>query len=205
MNPAPSNPGTVSLLIAKAKTGDGTALAQLHALYWPRLVELARKRMERRPIRDRDAEDIAQDAFIAMYQALQDGKLPKMHSRHHWLAFLTHLIACRVVNEFQRGIALKRGGDGKLLTERAEHLWSNAVDREHSPAQQAILADCYQYYLDCLPEYLREFAELHLAGLSTIEIARELGCVRRTVERKLLVLEEHWRSISTAYYEFDGR
>ncbi len=60
--------GSVSQLILNAKAGDEPALAKLHKRYWKSLVDIARKRLRGAPLRDTDAEDIAQIAFISFYQ-----------------------------------------------------------------------------------------------------------------------------------------
>lgn len=190
------NAGSVSLMIARARLGDQSAIAGLHSRYWSALVGLARKRINRSPVADRDAEDIAQDAFISVYEALTRGKLPRLNDRHQWLAFLTHLVGCRVVNEFQRHQALKRGG-GRVKSGISGLLAAGTIDPANLPDHQALLADCYNYYLKSLPDHLQRFAEMHLAGLSINEIADELGCVRRTVERKMRLLEGHWAKIAS--------
>ena len=188
-----SNLGTVSHWIANVKQGDQSALANLHRRYWPQLVQIAGKRLNFAPIHDRDAEDIAQDAFISMYQSLQAGKTPRLKNRHQWLAFLTHIIACRAVNEIRRATARKRGGLGQK--EIGSHDIA-VLDKSYSPQQQAILRDCYRYYVDSLPDHLREFAEFHLAGLNNSEIAEKLDCVRRTADRKLKLLKMYWKKIA---------
>lgn len=190
--------GTVSIWIARAKTGDDFALADLHQRYWDDLVTLARKRLKRAPVADRDAEDVAQDAFIVMYESMQAGKIPRLKNRQQWIAFLTHIIACRTVNEYKRSTAMKRGG-GKLIDMDTSTL--NEIDAKDSPELRAIVNDCYDHYLRQLPDHLREFAELHLAGLTSTEIADQLGCVRRTVERKLQVLKLYWAEIAESHFE----
>jgi DNA-directed RNA polymerase specialized sigma24 family protein len=67
---------------------------------------------------------------------------------------------------------------------------------EHSPLQQAILNDCYEYYLNALPEKLRALAELHLAGFTNGEIANQMNCVERTVERKIALLRMRWQTFA---------
>ena len=42
----------------------------------------------------------------------------------------------------------------------------------------------------------RAVAELHLAGATNREIATDIGCVERTVERKLSLLREKWRQLA---------
>ena len=186
--------GTVSQWIAQVKSGNDVALANLHQRYWPSLVGLARRRLNGVPVGDRDAEDVAQDAFVAMYQALRKGKTPGLDNRHQWLAFLSHIIACKAVNEIKRANAKKRGGNRR--TRQMEFPDLAVLNDNYDPEQQAILRDCYAFYLGCLPEHLRQFAELHLAGFSVAEMAQRLGCVRRTVDRKIRLLKLCWQEIA---------
>jgi DNA-directed RNA polymerase specialized sigma24 family protein len=67
-----------------------------------------------------------------------------------------------------------------------------------TPLEQALLNDCYQRYLTALPEPLREIAELNLSGRTHKEIATQMGCVVRTVERKLALISEKWQKMALA-------
>lgn len=186
-------PGTVSLLIAEARSGNGQAFDQLYHRYWSGLVEMARRRMTGVTFGDRDAEDIAQEALFAVCDSLTRGRIPQLRNRQQWLAFLTHVVSCKVAGAIQYGTAQKRRG----LRSAAGSLEQRVVAADdQSPLQQAILRDCYEFYLAALPVHLRPFAERHLAGMTNEEIARSLGCVRRTVDRKLQLLRLYWRKIA---------
>ena len=183
--------GSVSQLIAQAKDGDEVALTGLHRRYWPKLVELARRRLHNVPPSTFDEEDIAQEAFIGFFRSMKNGRTLKLENRHQFLAFLTHIIACKAVNEINRNLAQKRGA-GKVVS--VSPLLVLAQDESHSPLESVILEDCYQYYIALLPKSLKPIAELHLAGLTNIEIAIRLDCVERTVVRKLALMREEWEA-----------
>jgi FixJ family two-component response regulator len=53
--------------------------------------------------------------------------------------------------------------------------------------------ECYQHYVCGLPENLRRVAELHVAGFNNREIAQQLDCADRTVERKLAAVRKSWQ------------
>jgi DNA-directed RNA polymerase specialized sigma24 family protein len=96
----------------------------------------------------------------------------------------------------------KRGG-GRVRGESAfQHTDSeedpangigDVLGREPSPELAAMLVENTQQLLDDLDdEMLSQIARLKLEGYSTDEIAQRLGCVRRTVERKLERIREKW-------------
>ena len=186
--------GSVTQWIRDVKQGDELALANLHSRYWPRLVKLARSKMRGAVLPDRDAEDVAQIAFLSVYRQIREHRSLNLENRHQFLAFLTHVIACRAINEIKHANAAKRGGG------TVRHLSSleSAVPQrgEFRPDEDAALKDCYAFFVYSLPDRLVPFAELYLAGLSHHEIAERMGCVERTAQRKVAMIREHWNSLA---------
>lgn len=184
--------GSVSHWIAQAKAGDEAALARLHRRYWPALVGLARQRLHGSPIPS-DEEDIAQQAFVAFYQALKNQRLPKLENRHQCLALLSHIVACKVCNQVNHELTARKGGGrvqpGSAIVRLAE-------DSAGTPLQEAILKDCYQKYVGNIPENLRPIAELFLQGYTRAEMAEQMGCTERTIDRKLAIVRTYWQSIA---------
>ena len=187
--------GSVSQLIARLQQGDELALAQLHQRYWPALVNMARKRLDQRPVTGADEDDVAQSAMIGFFQTVRNQKAVPLANRHQLLALLSHIVACKAINRIKHSLALKRGqGKVRSLTPLALLV----AARDGDPQQEAILRECYQKYVGGLPNQLRDFAEMHLAGLTNQEIANRLGCVERTVERKLALLRAQWETLAAA-------
>ncbi len=192
--------GSVTAWIGQLRAGEEAALARLHARYWPALVELARKKLRGAPARAADEEDVAQDAFWAFYQSLKAGRLPRLENREHFLAFLSHLIACRAVNQIDHELGASKRDAGRVQGDSV--LDSLAGDDAPTPLEQAILNDCYRCYLDRLPDKLRPVAELYLANYTNREIAEQLACVERTVERKVAMILAKWHKQAAA--DVDG-
>jgi len=70
---------------------------------------------------------------------------------------------------------------------------AEVVDGEPTPEFAALLAEEFQCRLDQLPdETLRRVALLKMEGYSNKEIAQQLRCVERTVERKLEGIRAIW-------------
>ena len=67
------------------------------------------------------------------------------------------------------------------------------LGKEPSPELAGMVAEDCRRMLDSLgDETLRQVAVLTLEGYDTQEIAEKLGCVRRSVERKLERIREKW-------------
>jgi DNA-directed RNA polymerase specialized sigma24 family protein len=192
--------GSVTTWITQLKSGEEDALSRLHDRYWPKLVALARQKLEGAPGHGVDEEDIAQDAFWSFYRRFRAGTPFQLASRHDLLALLTHIVACKAINQMQFERAQKRGG-GRVRAQSSlnegvsECLLDLAESSEPTPLEQALLNDSYQYYVGRLPASIRDFAQLHLAGWTHEEIAAHLGCVVRTVERKMALITRKWEEM----------
>jgi DNA-directed RNA polymerase specialized sigma24 family protein len=196
-----SSTGSVTAWIGQLQKGEETALGKLHARYWGRLLTLARQRLRGFPGCAADEEDVAQEAFWDFYRCLKAGRAPRLASRHDLLALLTHLVACRAINQIKHEFAVQKRGARRVRGGSAFDLLATgdgaADDSEHTPLEHALLHDCYRHYVEALPERLRAFAELYLAGSTIKETAAALGCSERTVERKIALLLERWQEMAT--------
>src|SRR6266851_9790847 len=105
-----SSTGSVTTWIGQLQAGEEVALARLHERYWPYLVAMARKKLKGVPGKGADEEDIAQEALWSFYRRMRDGREFHLTSRHDLLALLTHIIACKAVNQIERETMKKRGG-----------------------------------------------------------------------------------------------
>jgi RNA polymerase sigma factor (sigma-70 family) len=188
---------SVTTWIAQLRAGEEAALARLHARYWPQLVALARRRLQGIPGRAADEEDVAQEAFWSFYRQVRSGRELRLAGRHDLLALLTHIIACKAVNQIQHELGVKKRGGGKVGDGRTLEALAEA-GRDRSPLEEALLNDCYRHYVSRLPDNLRDFAELYLAGLTHREMAERLGCVERTVERKMARVLKRWQEMGAA-------
>jgi RNA polymerase sigma factor (sigma-70 family) len=199
-----SSTHSVTAWLGELKAGQDDALDRLHQRYWPLLVSVARTKLGDTVRRCADEEDVAQAAFWSFYHSLKAGRIPQLNNRRDLLALLTHIVACKAINQIKHEIGVQKRGGGRVQGESIFESGDggcgiDGVAQEAiSPQEQAILNDCYRFYLDRLPDNIRRLAELHLAGLTNKEIARELGCVERTVERKLALLREKWRALAVA-------
>lgn len=198
--------GSVSVMLRALRTGDDRALAGLHARYWPLVVGLARRSLRGAPARAVDEEDVAQQAFWSFFESVRAGRLPRLDNRHDLLAALTHITACKAIHQLERELGTQKRGQGRVQGESvfdralgsssaAGGLEQAAVE-SRNPADEVAARECYEHYLQRLPEPLRAVARLDLAGLSNREMAEQLGCVERTVERKRALLRAEWQAFA---------
>ncbi len=133
------------------------------------------------------------EAVWGSYRSLRAGRLPCLKNRNDLLALLTHITACKAINYLDRELGTKKRGLGHAP--EPTPLESLVQERERNPLEDAALNDCYRQYLDGLPPNLREFGVLYLAGFTQQEIAERLGCVERTVQRKLPLVLRRWQAM----------
>jgi DNA-directed RNA polymerase specialized sigma24 family protein len=201
-----SDIGSISLLLQDLREGDEAALAALHQRCWTWLVQTACKRLGGVTLRSVDEEDVAQEAFWGFVNSVRGSRVLQLETRHDLFALLTHIVASKGATQLERHLAAKRGGGhvrGESALDAREGNSSRCVaglqtivSKEGNPAEEAVLADCYQHYVSGLPDALRPVAELHLAGATNAEIADQLGVVQRTVERKLQLIRGRWQEMA---------
>jgi len=198
--------GSVSTWLEQLKGGEEATLDKLHERYRPVLVGLAQRKLKGCTRRALDEEDVAQQTFWGFYRSLKAGRLSHLTNRHELLALLTHITACQAANQIQHEVGVAKRGGGKVqgesvldvVTASGEHQrgMAQVEDRGVSPPEQALLDDCYQRYVGAVPENLRAFAELRLAGFTHQKIADRMGCTERTVDRKIALIMAKWQRMA---------
>lgn len=195
---SPDAAGSVTQLLGQFRDGDQAAAERLWTHFFPRLLALAHKSLAGWPQAVTDADDAVQSAFVAFWRQAERGELPDdLHRDRLW-----SLLACITVRKAQKNVkrerAQKRGG-GKIVTEAAlQGAGSEGGFRLEEilgdvPAQEFDLR-CEEMLLE-LGDELRQFAVLRLMGHTTAEIAKQLNCTQRKVQRKLNLIELRWRCV----------
>jgi DNA-directed RNA polymerase specialized sigma24 family protein len=184
------------------KGGDVVALQRLWEAYFPRLVGLARKKLREAPRCPADEEDVALSAFDSFCEGVAQKRFPQLADRDdlwHILVTLTARKALQLIRDAQRQ---KRGG-GAVLDEAALNAGlgtsgdpsglEQVIGHEPTPEFAAQVAEEYQLLLSQLGDPdLRKVALWKMEAYSNKEIAAKLGCVLRTVERKLALIRSLW-------------
>jgi DNA-directed RNA polymerase specialized sigma24 family protein len=186
--------GSVTRWIAQLKDGDRAAAQPLWEAYFHRLVALARKRLRGTPRRGADEEDVALCAFDSFYRRAERGQFPKLEGRDD-LWQLLFVLTVRKAVDLTRHEARQpgRGAWGRSLWEQAELNLEQVLGTEPTPAFAALVADECRRLLDRLgDETLQSVAVWKMEGETNAAIAMRLGCVAKTVERKLRRIRELW-------------
>jgi len=197
-----SSAGSFTHLIDLLRGGDPAAIQRLWEAYFPRLVGLARKKLKEVPRRAADEEDVALSAFESFCDGAARGRFPQLTDRDdlwHVLVTITARKALQLMRHEQRQ---KRGG-GAVRGESAFHEGPGAdsepagpdqvIGSEPTPEFAAQMVEEYDRLLGQLGDAdLRRVAVWKMEGYSNLEIADKLGCVPRTVERKLGLIRTLW-------------
>ena len=197
-----SSSGSVSVWIAELKAGDGQAAQRLWEGYFPRLVGLARKKLREIPRRVADEEDVALSAFDSFCCGVKEGRFPRVTGRDDLWPLLVTITARKALQLLRHQGRQKRGGgavrgdsafQGAAAGGDDEPGLEQIVGSEPTPEFAAQMAEECQRLLAQLGEGdLREVAILKMEGYSNEEIAAKLGCVPRTVERKVALIRSLW-------------
>jgi RNA polymerase sigma factor (sigma-70 family) len=192
MSTTPPAPGSVTNWVALLRQGDEGAARQLWRRYFPRLVALARGRLGGPPAATGDEEDVALSAFDHPCRAARGGGLDAVDGRDDLWRLLAALASRRATDHRRRQFARKRGGGGDQAA-RADHNPEDLAGREPAPDLAAQFAEEVGRLLGLLgDEELQALALWKLEGLTNEEIGARLGCVPRTVERRLRVIRSLW-------------
>jgi RNA polymerase sigma factor (sigma-70 family) len=173
----------VTVWIAQVKEGERAAVQQLLGRYFQRLVHLARARLKGAPGLAGYDEDVALSAFNSLCLGAERDRFPQLADRDDLWRLLA-LMTVRKAIDLQR--RHKRKEAPTLTVEEV-------LSREPPPELAAEMSDEYQRLLDRLGDpQLRAIALWKVEGYTNEEIAGRLGCVVRSVERKLYRIRALW-------------
>jgi DNA-directed RNA polymerase specialized sigma24 family protein len=185
---------SVTQWISALKEGDQAAAQVLWEAYFRRLVGLAYARLRDAPRRIADEEDVALSAFDSFCRGAQAGRFPRLDDRNDLWQILV-LITVRKAIDLRNyeGRPSRKRGRVQSLTELNQEGLEAIGGNEPTPELAAQLAEEYQRLMEQLGDSsLQSVATWKLEGYTDDEIAARLGCVTRTVERKLARIRRMW-------------
>jgi DNA-directed RNA polymerase specialized sigma24 family protein len=200
--------GSVSQWLGRLKAGDPAAAQQIWERYGRKLMSLARAKLRGTPRGAADESDVVLSAFDSFCRAAQDGRFPQLLDRDNlWQLLL--LFTVRKAHRLRRHERQqKRGGGKKVYHETAlrraagtdaQATLEEVLSREPTPAFAAEVADACRDLLERLGDpQLCTIALRKMEGYTSGEIAQQLGCSRRTIDRKIGVICCLWEQEGNA-------
>lgn len=174
----------ITVWLNQVKDGDREAVRQLLEHYFQRLVQLASARLRGRPQLAAYDEDVALSAFKSLCLGAEQGRFARLDNRDD----LWRLLAVLTV---RKAIDLTRRAQHRAPLAEAEI--SEVLCAEPTPAMTAEIAEEIDRLLQRLGDAdLQQIALWKVQGYTHEEIATQLGCVVRTVERKLHRIKLIW-------------
>jgi RNA polymerase sigma factor (sigma-70 family) len=171
--------------------------------YFPDLLELARNNLSRKIHPRVDEEDVLQSMYKSFCLRQQRGDYELAGRDDLWKLLVTITLnkvrnvardQRRSIRDPDREQSISGDEDGDSRRWALEQMEAAGP----SPAEAAVLNEALEHRLDALidpkrPE-LRQIALWRLEGYTDREIADKLGCVVRTVERKVELIKEKWKA-----------
>jgi len=189
-------------LLTGIRNDDAEAITRFWNLHFDRLSALAHRRMLPDARRISDGEDIALSAIHSFFNGLSEQRFQGISSTNALWKLLATIVLRKISKQQRQQNTQKRGG-GQV---RGESFFINGEEKKESHRgienishsavtphlEVEFLDTCEQLFEMLEDEKLRNTARLIMEGYSIDDIAEELGCVRRTVERKLKHIREIW-------------
>jgi RNA polymerase sigma factor (sigma-70 family) len=189
--------GSVTRWLRPLQAGDPAAAQQLWERYFRRLVGLARKRLRGSPRRAADEEDVALSAFDSFCRHAEQGRFPQLADRDSLWRLLVVMTSRKSAHLLRDEGRRKRGGGatpvGGPASDDDESVLTQMLGREPTPEFAAQVTEEYERLLRRLGDReLESVALWRMEGYTVEEIAARLGCVPRSVKRKLQRIRGIW-------------
>jgi len=200
------DPGSITHWIDGLKAGQPEAADALWQRYYERVLKVARQRLGPVPQQAiEDSEDAALSAIHGLFAGAAQGRFEQLSDRVDLWQLLVAITVKKALSQRQRHDRLKRGGNHVIRGQTAaedigdddhDNALALVLSKEPDPESAAIIQDQFQKLLDSLSDpSLRQIALWRMDGLSNAEIAQKMGCVVRTVERKIERIRLIWEEI----------
>ncbi len=201
-----ADPGSISIAIIKLEDSDESAAQKIWDHFFTRLCKYARTRVYDRHQHIIDAEDVAASAFFALCDGIRNDRFGRVRNRDDLWRLLTVLAANKASSARRAEDAQKRG-NGRVLPESCLDENNRVLDFMESdvdPAKEAEFENTLEELvtqLNTRGTKLTEVAMMKLAGYTREEIAEQLDCSVKTVDRKLARIREEWTRMNEVVVE----
>jgi DNA-directed RNA polymerase specialized sigma24 family protein len=191
--------GSITCLVPQLRGRDESAIEVIWRRYVDRIRNAARPVIVGLAPGAGDEEDVAQSAFRAFFEAAANDRLPPIASRNELWRLLLTFTRRKAVNRVRHEFRVRRGGGAKRIDDTGAV--NRACDSACPPVELVALQETFDDLMARLAATgdvrLEEVARLRLEGFANQEIAHDLGCTVRTIQRKLHILERLWNEHRT--------
>jgi RNA polymerase sigma-70 factor (ECF subfamily) len=172
-------------VMGRLRAGDEAAAREVFQRFVRQLVSLTRRQFDAVLTRKVDPEDVVQSAYKSFFLRYGEGRLEVGDWDNLWsLLTLITLRKCldRVKYHHAAGRDVRREAAPRPDAEGAEAWWE-AVAREPTPEEAAVLGETVEQLLRDLDADDRPILEMSLQGYTTQEISQRLDLAERSVRR----------------------
>lgn len=180
---------------------DSVFTQQIWEDFFPRLAQLARKKLGNLPRRAMDEEDVALSAINSFFTRMKAGQFKLEERDDLWRLLAT--ITTRKVNGLQRHDLAQKRGRG---TVRGESVFEVNGDKSSGGIGQVfeikntpefpeqVLIECEELLNQLKNDRLRQTALMRMQGYNNKEISEHLGCSVARTKQRIASIKQKWES-----------
>ena len=195
-----SSNDSVCRLIEAIKAGNDDAAEELWQCYFPRLVEIARRRLASQRDPMIDGEDVALSVLDSFIEAARDDRFPELQDREGLWRLLRKMAFRKAIDVIRHNNCGKRKGAyesdlGIVSTESGMvQPMTHVRGNEPEPDWNVIMKESMQELLAQLNDPQREaIALMKLEGHTNKQIAARIDRSVPNVELKLRIIRKIWK------------
>ena len=186
--------GSVTHWIREIQDGNHQVAQALWERYFAKLVNLASMELRGAKRQAADEEDVAASVFESFCRAAEKGRFPDLSDRDGLWRLLVRMTARKSVDLRRRETRLRRGGPVQVgLSDEpiGDDALALVIGDSPDPEFAAVIAEEFRGLLELLGEgELRNIALLKMEGYTNDELASQMDCSARTIERRLRLIRE---------------
>lgn len=201
----------MTVWLRSLEAGDPNSAGDLFRYFCDRLQNLIKGQIPTRVRTTYDEDDVAVSAFHSLFLGIREQQYQFDNRTDFWRLLLTiaeRKIAKRIRFETQEKRDIRRLLQSSVfarLSSGQQDGVGGGVNSlqgfEPTPEFAAEVAETCENLLGSLPDdSCRKIALLMLENHTAEQVAQQLGCSRRTIQRKLLVIRRTWQDSSGAEF-----
>ena len=170
------------------------AVQRLWEQYFQRLTSVARAKLPEVRKRVFDEEDVALSALQSFCDGIRAGRFLGLDDEGNLWALLVMITKRKAAHRIRDETAKKRGG-GNLQGESALEpggIRGVIAGEPNEEFAMQMVAELDHLRATLQDEGLQQIALYRLQGLTNAEIAEKMGCVERTIDRRLALIRRIW-------------